>query len=121
MHFNVDNELQQRATSSRKRDPQEADERPPYPALHFGIGPNKINKAFDISDGDFNPYNTVPQNQDLTGEIPEPIGINRPVGPGDTSNQATEKGPRIVNNCSITRTIMSRRSSALRTGIAQRE
>ncbi|KAK3819494.1 MAG: hypothetical protein J3Q66DRAFT_158795 [Benniella sp.] len=44
----VDNKLQQHATSSRKHDPQEANERPPRPALHFGIGPNEINEHFRI-------------------------------------------------------------------------
>ncbi|KAI8351833.1 hypothetical protein B0O80DRAFT_103490 [Mortierella sp. GBAus27b] len=118
-YFEVDNRMQQHAATNRKHDLEEAgEEAPSYLALHSDI---ETNEALDDLDGDFEPNNTsetastATQDQDLTGEIPEPMVIDRLVGPGDFSSHVTAKGQRIINNCNITTTLMKHRRGVLRT------
>jgi hypothetical protein len=120
------NVLQQNAARNRRHDLEEANEEIlPHLTLHSDVeanspnGANEANDAISLND-DFQPSissdtTSASRNQDLTGEIPEPIGIDRLVGPGDISSEVRAEGQRIINNCNITRTIMAHRRKILRT------
>ncbi|KAF9397983.1 hypothetical protein BGX21_008307, partial [Mortierella sp. AD011] len=115
-YFYIGSQLQQNAAITRKHSLVEAqEEEPSHLALHFDLVSN------GSTDGDFQPgdmdsetNSTATLDENLTGEIPEPIEMHRLVGQGEFSSQLSADGHLVIGDCNISRTIMKHRRSVIR-------
>ncbi|KAF9995161.1 hypothetical protein BGZ79_011164, partial [Entomortierella chlamydospora] len=115
-YFYVDSQLQQDAANARKHSLVEAhEEEPSHLALHFNLVSNgSVDGDFQSGDKNSETNSKATLDENLTGEIPEPIEMDRLVGQGEFSSQLSAEGHLVIGDCDISMTVMKHRRSVIR-------
>ncbi|KAF9409096.1 NADH-cytochrome b5 reductase, partial [Podila epigama] len=102
------------AAGARKPSHLEGIEEPPHLALHFDLLSNESeDDDFHFGEND-TATDSSATGEELTGEIPEPINLDRLVGPGEFSSQVSAEGRLVVGDCDISTTLMKHRRTIIK-------
>ncbi|KAF9422408.1 hypothetical protein BGZ76_003790, partial [Entomortierella beljakovae] len=114
-YFYIENLLHQDAANARKILLVEAEEEePPHLVLHFElVSGESEDEDFQLGDKESETDSAATHDEELTGEIPEPIEIDCLVGPGEFSSQLSTEGCLVIGDCDISTTVMRHRRTII--------
>ncbi|KAG0335919.1 hypothetical protein BG004_008266 [Podila humilis] len=114
-YFYIENLLHQDAAGAQKLSLLEGEEEPSHLALHFDLlSSESEDDDFQLAERDSETESAASHDEGLTGEIPEPIDLDRLVGPGEFSSQLSTEGLLVVGGCDISATVMRHRRTVIR-------
>ncbi|KAF9183721.1 hypothetical protein BGZ49_004535, partial [Haplosporangium sp. Z 27] len=114
-YFYIENLLQKDAAEARKLSlVEDGEEEPSHLVLPFDLVSSELgDEDFQLGEKDSETNTTATHDEELTGEIPEPIEIDRLVGPGEFSSQLSTEGCLVISGCDISTTVMRHRRALL--------
>ncbi|KAF9904786.1 hypothetical protein BX616_001205, partial [Lobosporangium transversale] len=90
------------------------EEEPPHLALHFNlVSGESEDEDFQLGEKELETDSAATHDEELAGEIPEPIEMDSLVGPGEFSSQLSTEGCLVIGGCDISTTVMRDRRAII--------